>query len=256
MSDKKQSTDERLLSLMEQLSLRDDNISDPAKLKKVLILSTPRSGSSMFCDVISRSQQVGECREWLNMRYVGAYAKMKKISNINIQEYLNFIMNKTILQTDVFAVNMHIEQYISLIQNKFDPMTLGFDVVVYLSRKNKLEQAISLLKAQLTDKWTAETQELSKLDEKKITPAAITQALSHIIQSEAVYQEKLQHRVSLELFYEDFKHLDTTESFEAFFKLINKPFERSQMSTAFSKQKDSVTDKYFHNYMNYLTGKY
>ena len=132
-------TEQRLLNRFKQLNERADSKNVD---KSILIISTPRCGSTLYCDVLSDLNMIGQCKEWFNMRYISAYATFKGISNINFQEYLHFLKLKTTNNTGVFSVNVHVEQYIDLLKHNLDIAELGFDCVVYLSRKNKIAQAV------------------------------------------------------------------------------------------------------------------
>jgi len=110
-------TDDKLLQKMVALSKRKSTDINTIK-KKVLILSIPRSGSSMFCDVLNNTKQLGSCAEWFNSRYIAAYGKVTGNVNVKFNDYLNFILEKTIGDTGGGVVNAHIEQMIFFSQKK------------------------------------------------------------------------------------------------------------------------------------------
>ena len=204
-----ETTEQRLLNRFKELDERPDS---ELPSKSILILSTPRSGSSLYCDVLSEQNLVGECAEWFNMRYISAYAQLKGIKNINFNEYLNFIKRKTCNNTGVLAVNTHIEQCITLLNNKLDITKFGFDSVIYLNRKDKIAQAISLTKAQITDKWSSDTKAKHPLPDR--TPLTkITNSLLHLVNSHEYYLEHLQSLCDFEYNYEDFRSLTEQEFF-------------------------------------------
>ncbi len=90
-------TDELLMDLFSDLDGRPDF---PVKdiRKKVALVSTPRCGSSMFCDILKRTEKVGDPREWINPRYVEAYGKYFGLNNIDLGQYLE------VRHTDVCSV--------------------------------------------------------------------------------------------------------------------------------------------------------
>ena len=67
-------TEERLIDIFSDIDKHPDF---PIKeiTKKVAIVSTPRCGSSMFCDVLRNTDRVGDPKEWINKRYLSAYSK-------------------------------------------------------------------------------------------------------------------------------------------------------------------------------------
>lgn len=244
-------TDEVLLELMIRLNQNESFPVNKIK-KKVLILSTPRSGSSMFCDVLANTSQIGECAEWFNERYIAAYGKMKNTSNVNFDEYLNFILEKTVGDSGVFAVNAHIEHMFFFLNKNFNLLTLGFTVVAYVSRKNKISQAVSLEKSNLTDSWSSEVEaDADKLS--KINNLGIVQSLQHIVEWEQAYKEKLSHFVHAEFYYEDFCRLNDTNAFKKIFKLLDIDYQ-GKFETNMKKQRDYSSKEAIASFSKYLLG--
>jgi LPS sulfotransferase NodH len=244
-------TEQRLLNRFKQLNERADSKNVD---KSILIISTPRCGSTLYCDVLSDLNMIGQCKEWFNMRYISAYATFKGISNINFQEYLHFLKLKTTNNTGVFSVNVHVEQYIDLLKHNLDITELGFDCVVYLSRKNKIAQAVSLTKAQITDKWSADATAKCALPERPPL-AKIAQSLSHIINSHDYYVNKLQAICDFEYCYEDFKDLSNHLPFiQPLSKLELKVKQKIELKTQRIIQSDCNSSDWL-NEFNQLLGR-
>ena len=123
---KSKTTDEKLLDLFSDLDKQHDF---PVRelQKKVAIISTPRCGSSMFCDILRKTGVIGTPLEWVNMRYLGAYSKYFELNNIDMSQYLDFIYRKTTSPNGIFAINFHIEQYVEMLKHKFNIFDLNFD---------------------------------------------------------------------------------------------------------------------------------
>jgi len=247
-----ETTNDLLLEVMLGLSIKESI--DVKKIrKKVLILSTPRSGSSMFCDVLANTEQVGECAEWFNNRYIAAYGKMMGSSNVQFNDYLTFIMEKTVGNTGIFAVNAHIEQMVFFAEKKINLLNLNFDVIVYISRNNKLAQAISLAKSRLTDSWSSDTKEdESKLE--KLSNSLIVNSLKHIVDSESLYQEKLAQYTHAEFVYEDFSNLDKTTAYKELFDKIGVEY-KGVLKTNMKRQSNSFSKNTLTSFENYILGK-
>lgn len=247
-------TDELLFDKMVDLKQKKNN---PLKKsdKKILILSTPRSGSTFFCDVLNNSGQIGECAEWFNMRYMAAYAKMSNSTKLDFQQYYKFISEKSIGDTSVFAVNMHIEQYITMLNNKFDVLSLNFDLVIYLYRKDKISQAVSLSIAQITDQWSSST--LAAQDIKgKLNVNHITKALTHIVESETFYAENLKKSTAIECCYEEFTDLNNTTHFSTIFEHLKIDTPNFIAKNDSKKQRNNHSQEIKNTYLKYLTGDY
>jgi len=247
-SKNKKTTDEILFDLMRELSLRKGV---GGHQYKVLILSTPRSGSSMFCDILTNTQKFGEPREWFNMRYINAYARVNNITKIEFPKYVDFIFKKTSSKNGVFSVNLHIEQYIHLKNINFDLLSLGFDKVYYLSRNNKLAQAVSLAKAQLTDQWSSDTKAKSSA-EPVISKTNIARALVHIIESDEFYQDNLAKVTKTTFSYEDFSQGDTHTAQRAMFDDLGLPSAGVKFSTQVKKQRNVKSDTKLNEFIDYL----
>ena len=208
---KKQKTTEQILfDLMVDID-KAVSVSPAETVKKLLILSTPRSGSSMFCEVLHSTGKIGECLEWLNPRYMQAYAQVKQLTQVNINEYLNYIVQRTIGNTGVFAVNVHIDQYLFLLKQSFDVMSLNFDAIFYLERKDKVAQAVSLAKASLSDQWSHDTKPRDNIvgpDE-----VDIAGSLHQILHWQKIYRTQLKSKVKDEFYYEEFSNLNDLSAF-------------------------------------------
>lgn len=245
------STEAILLELMQELDSRPSAAVESIG-KRVLVLSTPRCGSSMFCDVLGNTGRIGECREWFNMRYLGAYGRMKGLQQVNLGEYLSFIMEKATGHTGVFAVNAHIEQLVHLRKKNFDVMQLGFDHLVYLYRKDRIAQAVSLARAQITDSWSNDAREKQNA-EGKITRLAITEALRHVVHSEHLYRDQWASRVHAEYAYEDFSRLGDTKAYDQILRALGiEPV--AELSTDRKRQSRDDSGRIIEDYRRYLLG--
>lgn len=208
-------TDERLRDLMRQLEARADFPLEKVH-KKVAIISTPRSGSSMFCDILHNTELCGEPREWINMRYLDAYARVTGTKNIDITAYLHFIIRKTTSANGIFAINFHVEQHQAMLKHKVDIFDLGFDRCYYVYRRQKALQAYSLARASVTDQWSADTEPAREAEE-ELGFSRILGAMTHLAQSEAFHERHLKSRVDRAFFYEDFSRVGETRAYQAVF---------------------------------------
>lgn len=209
-------TNEILESLFRELMEKDSFSGEVTT--KIALISTPRCGSSFFCDTLRNSERVGFPAEWINLRYFDAYAKVLDLgSNVDLGTYLNFIFSKTTTSNGIFSINFHIEQYLEMKKRGFDVTTLGFDKVYYLYRKDKLAQAHSLIRAAITDQWTADASGVKDFDEEKVSRSHLLQALSALANQEEEYTRQLKHLVSREFAYEDFSGPESAAIFQSLF---------------------------------------
>ncbi|WDE13308.1 Stf0 family sulfotransferase [Thalassomonas haliotis] len=244
-------TDEQLLELMRELDSRDTMPLDKVN-KKLLVLSTPRSGSSMFCDVLSKTALIGDCREWFNFRYLEAYIKMTESQQVNFYGYIDYVIGKTTANSGIFAVNAHIDQYITLLKNKVNMFDFGFDHIVYLRRKDIFAQTVSLAKADLLDAWSAGSakKELSK----QLTNNTLLPYFSKLRSNERYYQQKLAAKVHAEYEYEDFCRLDKTSAYSQVLAALGFDDFSGSFHTGMKKQADADSEKIIADFRKYISG--
>lgn len=82
----------------------------PAPLRKVAIISTPRSGSKYFCSALAATGRFGDPMEWAGPEWVHAHAKLTGASKIDPGAYLRFILARTTTPNGMFALNFHVHQ--------------------------------------------------------------------------------------------------------------------------------------------------
>lgn len=186
--------------------------------KKYLLLSTPRSGSSFFCDYINKNTNA-IAGEWLNPRYFQAYNQVvhnKNSPDINLNEYLQFVIHRTADEYGNFFVNTHISDAQFLLSKGFNILNLNFDKIYYIKRQDKIAQAVSLLKAELTDSWSHDTEE-REYDNQKLNIANASKSLAKLVEMEYIYKNQLKKLTSEEFIYEEFTK-DNGVTIDRFFK--------------------------------------
>lgn len=171
--------------------------------KRVIIFSTPRSGSTFFADLIASSALVGVPDEWLNPLFVKAvisenYAK-------NLLEALDWAACRTSSSNGIFSINVQLDHYIQWKKQGFDLIKWGFDDAVYLERKDKISQAYSLAKARLTKKWDQSNEPENQSDDPLNIPIyMILGALRDIYFWSEYYEKTLKQHIKKTIFYEDY----------------------------------------------------
>ena len=246
-------TDEILYDIMVDLEQREATPLNQIR-KKLLVLSTPRSGSTLFCEVLSATDLIGECREWLNQRYFQAYAKVTGEPQVQLSRYIDFVAAKTVGSTGIFAVNMHVEQYMFLMKQSFDALSIGFDLIVSIERRDKLAQAISLAKANATDQWSHNTKALSESS----GPGSleIAAALHHLLASNENYKRHLKEKVSHEYVYEDFVTDDDYHCYRQVLAGLGLEVEGIRFAeSSLTKQGNKDSERRKVSFLNYIQGQ-
>jgi LPS sulfotransferase NodH len=134
---------------------------DTSTIKKYFVLSTPRTGSSVFCAVLERNG-LGWPVEWFSDLYMAQVAEILGTPELNFWDYLRtVVLGSYRPESNVFGVNFHVNQYRWLKERGGDILAIGFDRGYYLHRRNKVKQAYSFAKSTKTGFWSREAEILA-----------------------------------------------------------------------------------------------
>ena len=226
--------------------------------QSLLILSTPRCGSTLFCEALNNSLQLGIADEWLNYEYFAAWTLVLDLDHFDLQEYINWVARKTMRNTGVLVLNWHIGQVVAM--NKdfgLGLQSLDFKRVVYLSRRDKIAQAVSLAKAISTNQFRSYEDATTVAN---LSFPAIAKALKNITDFDTFTQATLQEFIDFEWDYEDFRRIgdEATRPHESY-GIILKEFggrPQGRYSTGnLQKQGDDTNRRAASRFLKYLTGE-
>jgi len=128
---------------------------------RYLLCSTPRSGSTMIAGALRGTGVAGDPLEYLNPRLMWGWARRSGCSPsaFDVLDYLRQIESLRTSPSGVFGMKVHSYQ-LPLIWGKdwvaMKDFLARFDHLVFLTRRDKLAQAVSLYRAQATQLWTSE----------------------------------------------------------------------------------------------------
>lgn len=176
----------------------------PPPRVKLLILSTPRSGSSLFCDLLESMVDVGSPLEWLNEEMIRAYGRVMNRGQVPLADYWRFVQAKATSPDGVFSVTVDVRDFVRTLQHGIDPLAEGFDGVYFVHRRDKLAQAMSLAKAKTSGQWHDSQRPSRMVTADEISNGAILQALQDIAEQEDQYRAAFAGRVRREFCSEDF----------------------------------------------------
>lgn len=216
--------------------------------KGLLVLSTPRSGSTMFCDMLSRTGKIGLCEEWFNLGYMKAYIKALRKTSFDIIEYLKFVAQKTVGDTGVFAVHAHTFQLMK--QDEFSGIKLSnmhFDFKAYIQRTDYAAQIVSLAIAEKSQQW--------RCDEKPgpvdVTLSDCYSAKQRLDYNKQAYYDVYARQMNATYVYESFSLPGHTKSFNEVLVALGKtPCKR--FTTSLVKQRNHETAKLTERFRNDL----
>jgi LPS sulfotransferase NodH len=226
--------------------------------QSLLILSTPRCGSTLFCEALNNSRQIGVADEWLNYEYFATWALVLGLDHFDLQEYINWIAGKTLRNTGVLVLHWHVGQVVAM--NKdfgLGLQSLDFKRIVYLSRRDKIAQAVSLAKAVSTNQFRSYEGTTAPAN---LSSPAIAKALKNIIDFDTFARTHLQQHVDFEWAYEDFKRVGSVSDYpHECYKTILKEFGKTPKAYyttgALKKQGDDTNERAVSRFLKYITGE-
>jgi len=187
-----------------------------AELKEVLcLLSTPRSGSTLFCDLVYRNGGPILHEYFQSNRYMSIMAqrwgisrkyrklpKFRRRIQVRVEDYFTHLVSNRVSESGVLGINLHGEHLPNFLKAKpfFQNKPITY---LMIKRKDVLKQAVSFHIALQTKIWS------SAFGEPKVSPIysyeGIKSALLRIVKQNAsldLYVE--QHSLNVEeIYYED-----------------------------------------------------
>lgn len=220
--------------LFERLAARE--CVDIRTIKKaLLVLSSRRSGSTLFCDTLSRTGKIGLCEEWFNPDYMAAYMDVVKPRHeFRIKCYLRWVACHSVGDTGVLALHVHVNQALNakeLFGAGLDMMT--FDYVVRVCRRDKIQQAVSLAKALKTNAWRHDERPSGS----EVTVDDCFNAWKASCVEDRCIDKLYSTLVDEEVYYEDFAERGHTDCYDNVLIALGKD-EQADYSTALRPQRD------------------
>jgi len=216
--------------------------------KGLLVLSTPRSGSTLFCDKLSRTGKIGLCEEWFNLGYMKAYIKALHLDHFDIREYLRFVAQKTVGTTGVFAVHAHTFQLMK--QDELSNIKLSnmhFDFKVYIQRIDYAAQVVSMAVAEKTQQWRCDEKPISA----NVTLHDCYEAKQRLDNNLQAYHDVYARHIDATYVYESFSEPGHTDSFNDVLVALGKT-PCARFSTTLVKQRNYETARLTERFRNDL----
>jgi LPS sulfotransferase NodH len=173
--------------------------------KKILILSTPRSGSSYFCDKLSSTGLFGYPEEWLSPVGISRFNASSAEKINNIRPWWAKVQRTAVSSNGVFSCKLMIRQYTHWIQHGFDPLKEGaWDTILWVYRDSLINQAFSLAKARATNVWHSSHDDNDEQKSYLPSNGQVLRAMAELSDYQDYYQKKMSNRVHACFRYEDF----------------------------------------------------
>lgn len=150
--------------------------------KKYIVLSTPRSGSTLLCSALHNSKLAGVPLEYFHyslLDKIGNPEKFRQTLNL----YFQNLQYRRTSPNGVFGIKLHHLQYDRLFGNDSHgfEFLLKFDKFILTYRRDKILQAISSILAIENNVWSRNTESASSIVGRDFTSSDTT-AISKYIQ--------------------------------------------------------------------------
>lgn len=126
---------------------------------RYLVMSQPRTGSSLICSALRKAGNAGRPTEFLHKRLTQLLPQ-PLTSNI-LWSYYNDILARETSSNGVFGMKLHFGQFKDLfmrqnvVTNDGIAFLKSFDKTILVSREDKIAQAISLMLAKKHERWNS-----------------------------------------------------------------------------------------------------
>lgn len=168
-----------------------------------LIISTGRSGSSLLCEVLKNTGVAGRPGEYFSQDLDNFFSNLWGLSSSNYMDYLDKVIEENTTPNGVFGakiIGAHFDYFVGKLREnpafakstKSKLISTVFPNLhyIWITRRNKVRQAVSLLKAMQTGVWYLKAGEQPwPVKEPSFDYEAIDHLLQGFVIGEAVWQE-------------------------------------------------------------------
>jgi trehalose 2-sulfotransferase len=125
--------------------------------KSYVIASSFRSGSTLLCVKLWETGVLGAPWEYLNF-YNEMPLMMARLKPASPEDYIAKLLACRTSGNGVFGVKAHFHDFsAALVRYKVLPERLSRSTYIFINRRDKLAQAVSMAKARQSDSWTSLT---------------------------------------------------------------------------------------------------
>lgn len=209
-----------------------------------IIASTPRCGSTLLGQLLWRSNLAGAPHEYFHPMHAKDYYERWSVDSID--DYVELLKRWRTTKNGIFGVKLHYYQIAEFGVN-YDDISRLLDKpkYIFIRRKTKIRQAISLVRAQQTNQYAVH--DASDVKEGDYNFESIRDQFFRLINEEnqwAAYFKE--HQISpLEVWYEDLAQ-NYAHTLEQVFKFLSIDYDSDDLSTepTIKKMSDSLTEEW------------
>ena len=129
------------------------------EMRGVITLTEGRSGASWLCSLADSTGRLGTAKEWVDDHQMGVKSK-----HLSVDEYIEAIIENGKTENNYFALKLF-PRHLHWFQIRYDcdlisRLRVDHDLLfVFVSRRDRIMQAVSFSKAIQTRAWRAQTKE-------------------------------------------------------------------------------------------------
>lgn len=177
---------------------------------RYIICSSPRTGSTLLGQMLKDSNCAGDPLEYFNPQYLQALRR--RFNTSRFDEIVQLLERHRTSNNGVFGIQMHWSHFSKIFQHNPTAENLffeKFDKVIFIRRKDKIAQAISLYRASTTKLWSSLDEEKSNAtyctEDEAFDPEALSRFLHYVIHQDEAWRKYLsgKDKPCLTVFYED-----------------------------------------------------
>lgn len=199
----------------EMMSKSRDLEAPTATKLRYAILSAPRSGSTLLSRALHKTGHAGDPHEYLNPSAIAAFQEIRNGGNLGINDYIREVETRRTSGNGYFGIKIHyfhLSRLCSTAEMKAqaaERFLARQNRRILITRRDKLDQAVSYYIAQRTGRWTSEHERYLPFDgdaNVEFDPAAISRCLLRVIEDEEGWRQALTRSglPHLEVVFEDF----------------------------------------------------
>jgi len=253
-----------IVSQMDEVMSRERDVRSDTGAPRVryLLCATPRCGSNLLSLALQNTGIAGVPHEYLNPRLMWGWVRRTGCGvPFDVVDYLEGIEAVRTTPNGVFGLKVHF-YHLPLIWGRDRAGMLDFlsrfDHLILLGRGDKLAQAVSLYRAQVTQIWTSDDHRHLPADDPRLTlkvpfrPDLIANALKSIAAGDAGWASLLASsgKSAARFQYETFS-LDIDSSVDRVLEILGCPTQRTRTHAELRKQ-GSPEDELLGGFRRYL----
>ena len=219
-----------------------------------LVCSIPRSGSSLLCELLGSTGLAGAPAEFFHPDKMAALKERWGVETLD--DYLRELLARKTSPNGIFGIKAHWGQYKPLLGESDPRDVLPDPRVVFITRRDRLRQAVSWVRALQTLEWA--TGDKPSAERRAVFDAEhITQKLGRIDREEEVWEGMLErHGIEpYRIVYEDFVEAqDQTVRGVLDLLGVNVPGDLHLPPPVLDRQADELSDQWTERYLAEVTG--